>query len=382
MISEVLSVGTKGADLMVKQLQKIQKEKKLAMSPAQMRVAMGKRVDAAPSGRDLAENPRATGPAENRQPQGPEESESKKRDKDEKSAAETGRAIARGANTIFQGAASLSTSGLISSIGEAMGNTPLVGALFGVAATLGNAAITFKDKIKQAAQEFADTADAANTVSNYTGQNYESNLANPSASFLRRVRGDINTSEQRSITEALGSQFGRMGKDFQSAVEALYRGKNGEMYDVKQTSALAQGNFESLGTDQGFFMQKLANGITSLPPSARQALMPQLWQMVPEQDRFRQNDVGLRETNTGFDDQNRAQNVAMLNAGYGMETNLKNAATIQGIQNSIDTGLAAAASGLIKGLQKIQQSIERMNQNQQAGRPINDGIRRIFMGDD
>ncbi len=381
MISEVLSLGTKGADLMVRQLQKIQKEKKNAMQPAQMRVSMGKQSDKAPSGRDLAENPRATSPAESRMPQAEQPAQdSQKKNTDEKTATETGRAIARGANTIFQGAASLSTSGLISSIGEALGNTPLIGALFVVAATLGNATLTFKDKIKQAAQEFADTADAANTVTNYTSRAGVANSEN--SNFLRRVRGDINVNEQRGITETLGNQFGRLGQDFQKAVEGLYRGKDGQNYDVRQSTALAQGNFEALGTDQGFFMQKLANGITSLPPSARRALMPQLWQMIPEQDRFRQNDVGARTTNTDFDDQARAQSVSMLNAGPVAAKNIQNALAIQGIQNSIDTGLAAAAGGLITGLGKIQKAIEQMNKNQSAGRPMNEGLRAIFLGDD
>lgn len=379
MISEVLQVGTKGADIVLKQLTKIQATKALLMKPAQVRVSLGTKTDRAPSGRDLAENRRAEGPAE--EPAKPEKKE-KEKPMSEKTAAETGRAIAQGAQTIFQGAASLSTSGLISSLGQALGNIPIVGALFGVAATLGNSALTFKDKIKQAAQEWADTASAANTSTNYARD----------AQFLRagdlagRGRADISVNEQRGIVEALGSSYGRMSNEFKDAIRTLYRGPNGEAYDVRQATQVASGNFEALGTDQGFFMQKIANSLQNLPPSARQALMPDLFEMIskndPNEGLFRQNDVGIRGVNTQFDDQARAQAASMLNAGPGMAANVANAVQIQGIQNSIDTGLASAAGALVDGLRKIADAIKLMGDNQAAGRPAYEGMRSLFTGGD
>lgn len=377
--TEILKLGIKGADLVFSTLKKIQLEKQKFAKAAQTRVSLGK-SDAAPSGQDLAANRYATGPAEAPGARPEPQTEDRSR-REEKTAAERWQKVGQAANQVFQGAASLSTSGLISSLGQALGETPFIGALFGVAATLGNAALTFKDKIKSAAADWADTLDARNTASQWSRGDSQFLRAGDQS---RKGRADISTAEQRGIMEALGPQFGRFTTEFKDALHTLYNNGKQENYDVRQTTALAQGNFESLGTDQGFFMQKLADSVRNLPPSARQAIMPQLWSQIPENDRMKQSAelTGMRTANVNFNDQDRLQSAAMLNAGSGMQANLQYASQIQGIQNSIDTGLAAAASALITGFRNMEQAIRIMNNNDMTGEQKRDAMRRLFLPND
>ena len=373
---EILKLGIKGADLIVSTLKKIQEEKKKFSRPAETRVSQGK-SDAAPSGADLARDRYATAPAE--PPEKADRAEQKKT-KEETTAAERWQKAGQAANTIFQGAASLSTSGLISSIGQALSEVPIVGALFGVAATLGNSALTFKDKIKSAAQDWADTTDAQSTAAFWSRGDSQFLRAGDTS---RKGRSDISVAEQRGIMETLGPQFGRFTSEFKDALHTLYNNGKQQNYDVRQTTALAGGNFEALGTDQGFFMQGISDAVRRLPPSARQAIMPQLWSQIPEEDRQKQSAelTGIRTANVAFNDQDRAQSAAMLNAGSGMAANLMYASQIQGIQNSIDTGLAAAASALVTGFKNMEQAIRIMSNDKMSQSDKIDAMRTLFKSD-
>jgi len=385
MVEEILKLGIKGSDIVASQLKKLQGEKKKFASPAQLRVSMGKNLDQAPAGRDLAADRAAVGPLEPVKTEDRQSKETARAEKDAEqqstTAAERWQKVGQAANTIFQGAASLSTSGLISSLGQALGETPFIGALFGVAATIGNSALTFKDKIKQAAAGWEDTLQARNVASFYSrGDEQFLKFADRSG----KGRSDISTGEQRAITETLGAQYGRFSADFREALNSLYgdRAKTGERFDTRQTTSLAAGNFESLGTDQGFFLQKLSNSISSMPPSMRQSLMPQLFRMVSPEDRMTQSEplTGIRSANASFDEQARGQDAAMLNAGNGMAANLNYASQIQGIQNQIDAGLAAAASALVSGLDKIARSISEMNDPNKTTKQKMEGLETILTG--
>ena len=374
--TEILKLGIKGADLVFSTLKKIQQEKQKFAKAAQTRVSLGK-SDGAPSGQDLAANRFATGPTGAPGARPEESKEEKKKETAEKGAAERWQKVGQAANTIFQGAASLSTSGLISSIGSALSETFAIGPVLGIAATLSNAALTFKDKIKAAAADWMDTVDARNTASQWSRGDSQFLRAGDQS---RKGRADISTAEQRGIMETLGPQFGRFTTEFKDALHTLYNNGKQENYDVRQTTALAQGNFESLGTDQGFFMQKLADSVRNLPPSARQAIMPQLWSQIPEEDRMKQSAelTGMRNANVNFNDQDRMQSSAMLNAGSGMQANLQYASQLQGIQNSIDTGLAAAASGLVTGFRNMEQAIRIMSDDRLSGTQKLENIRQLF----
>jgi len=241
---------------------------------------------------------------------------------------------------------------------------------------MGQAALTFKDKIKAAAQGYADTADALNTVRNYTT---DREGKNGDDRFLRAQRPDMSVNEQRGIVEALGTQYGRFSLEFKDALRTLYSNKDGQAFDIKQTTALAQGNFEALGTDQGFFMQKIANSLQSLPPSAKQALMPQLISMIPSEDRFKQNDAGIRGTTTEFDDLNRQREAKLL---YGPEGNdvsrINNAKAIQETQNEIDQGLASAADSLITALRDLSKKLRSVEFADFVKSPSASGARRLI----
>jgi len=110
--------------------------------------------------------------------------------------------------------------------------------------------------------------------------------------------------------------------------------------------------------------------------------MPQLFRMVSPEDRMTQSEplTGIRSANASFDEQARGQDAAMLNAGNGMAANLNYASQIQGIQNQIDAGLAAAASALVSGLDKIARSISEMNDPNKTTKQKMEGLETILTG--
>ena len=88
--------------------------------------------------------------------------------------------------------------------------------------------------------------------------------------------------------------------------------------------------------------------------------------------------TGMRSANVNFNDQDRLQSAAMLDAGSGMQANLQYASQLQGIQNSIDTGLAAAASGLVTGFRNMEQAIRIMSDDRLSGTQKLENIRQLF----
>jgi len=368
LITEILQLGIKGSDLVLRQLKQIQEIKKRVAQISNVRMAIS--TTKGVTGQELAENRPLSYTEPTKPPPKPDDKDSGK-DKSEKR--DYAKEFRQSANQAFQGAASLDTGALLAGLGNAL-NLVSFG-VSGVLATMGQAALTFKDKIKAAAQGYADTKDALNTAANYAGDEQ----------FLRggdktpfKSRGDISTNEQRGIIEALGSQYGKFSLEFKDAVRTLY-GTRDNPYDVKQTTAIAQGNFEALGTDQGFFMQKIANSLQNLPPSAKKELMPQLWTMIPDADRFKQNDAGIRATNTEFDDLNRQRESRLLYGESGKDMKrISNAKAIQETQNEIDQGLADAAGSLITALRDLSKKLRSVEFADFVKSPSASGARRLI----
>lgn len=365
MVSEVLNLGIKGSDLVLRQLKQIQATKKKLTEMTTVRVGGAMAVAAAMGSAATKLNEQVRSFREERK-----ESEKPEKKEHEK-------IIGDKTQSVLAGAGSLDTGGLISSLGNAF-NMDTFG-VSGAAATMANAALTFKDKIKQAAQSWADTQSAASNSRNFAGD----------PQFLRSMdntqfksRRDISVGDQRGIVDALSSSYGKMSGEFKDSIRTLY-GTRENPYDVKQTTALAQGNFESLGTDQGFFMQKIANSLQNLPPSAKQKLMPQLFSMIPDEDRAKQYDYGERATTTAFEDQDRAQAGTMLSLrGANGESAVSMAQSIQAIQNTIDTGLAGVMASLIGALSAASTKIREQAASTSAGaRPpgsAETAVRRLF----
>lgn len=219
------------------------------------------------------------------------------------------------AKTVIQGVA-----GLAGPVGMIAGQ---------VAGGIIDAATAFRDRVKQAASIYADTMDAKNTAIRYAGEQF--------ADYIVSSRKDVDRNTQRAIVSSLGSQYGKFSDEFRNQVEQLFGGKirGGKTADLGETSSLAQGNFGALGTDTGFFMQKIADSFGDLPPSMKQKLMGQLFASIPEGERAIQTDEDARAVVTNFDNMNRSKN-----ASFASSDNVQLATNIQKLTDTLDTKLS------------------------------------------
>lgn len=350
-VREIIELGIKGADLVFRHLNKIQAEKKKLEKPSTVNLTS---PASGQSGASLASNSPAPQAPVTPQPQNEEKSDAGKE------ASRNWQTAASNAVSTASAAASQDTRGLILGVGHAL-DVWTVG-ISGILAEMAGAAISFKDRVKTAAVEWADTTSARQTARNYARD----------AEFLRkgdrttfRNRQDITTGEQQQIISMLGRQYGRLSDDFKDAIRNLY-GTRDRPHDIGQASEIASGNFTALGNDRGFFMQKISDQLQNLPPSVRQRLMGQLFQQIPENELFSQGDENykVRTDLNKFDNMERDRSRAMVTSGGNMAAALN----IQKIQNDIDTGLAKAVGSLTEALQKAARMIEQESSRENVRR--------------
>jgi len=342
MISEILNLGIKGADLVARQLKEIQKQKQALSKPTKIPLSvMQKLAGVAATGVALAlarPQPGAAG----------EKAEREAREKKSRSGPgldETALGIAHAASGLD---ATSTAQSAITGIGAMFGPT---GAFIGgITSAFVGAAGAFTDKIQNAARVWADTAKIQNTAQNYTGN----------ANFLKDTRTDISRSEQARFIQGLGARFGRFdaaNDEFGKSVGVFFNATNkqNQKLDVEQSAQLAQGNFSALGTDKGFFLQKISDSIAGLPPSLQKALMPQLTGMISPEERMVQHDLGARQVTTGLDEMNRGQQAQLLRDPNA----ISNAATVQNLQNQGEAALIQAMSEFITELRAMVEDYKR-----------------------
>jgi hypothetical protein len=170
----------------------------------------------------------------------------------------------------FAGAASsLDPTATISSVTEALGTSFSGISVLGVSlgrlpegiAAVGNASLGMAknalEMAKSSTAAYHQLADRNAFVSNYGNQVTE--------------RGGMSRNE---MSELVGAISGSMGKIQQPLADELNK-----LTGTKDAGALARvgsGNWESTGTDKGWMLQQLSNGMQGLPPSIKQRFQAQL----------------------------------------------------------------------------------------------------------
>lgn len=335
MIETLLKLGISGSEIVTQKLKKIQGERAKFEKPVKMKFGP---VEGG------AGNPQA--PYQQQQPNQPQPAEPPKQDDKPKPAnakedkpklnenVKAGMSAIGGLDGVALSKSIITgVSGLAGPIGMMAGQ---------IATGIIDAATAFRDKIKQSASLYADTMDAKNTAIRYAGEQF--------SDFIMSSRRDVDRNTQRAIVSGLGSQYGKFSNEFRTQIERLFGDKiqGGKTADINETASLAQGNFSALGTDKGFFMQKIADSLGDLPPSMKQKLMGQLIEAIPEEERATQTDVGIRSTVTEFD--NMARNKA---ASFSSDTNVDLAKNIQRLTDTLDVKLSDSIGMLTRKIEGL-----------------------------
>lgn len=344
MITEVLGLGIKGQDLVLSTLKKIQKQKDQFKQPVKTAFNLAGMAKAAMS---------VAGGIGKQPPPGSAEESDKLARQQEKENERQKYSWDTAKNDIKTGIGAvggMDTKALITGLGHSL-DVWTVG-ISGILAEMGGAAITFKDKIRQSASLVADTAALDQSINKFGA-----------GDFLRN-RSDTTAAERGGIADAIRSSMGKSTDVFKNALEKLYTGPGGKAYDVRETTALAQGNYSELGTDTGFFMQQISDSLRGLPPSIRQAVNAQLLERVPESERAEQTDRGMRNIQAEFNRRDRDTAAAIASPA-----NIQSALKIDAIQRSIDVGLAGSIDTLSKALTKAAETIKKNITDSQTMNP-------------
>ncbi len=362
MIREVLGLGIKGQDVVLSSLKKIEKEKKKFAQPQKVLMQAGPGgytpSFAAQRAAQMGGQPAAAAiqAAQKNAPQSgqnetvqkmeqiyrKEKSDDRNKELRQKMTkfAQGTAGVAAGVGTLQTGAA---TKAVLEGVASAFGP---IGMVVGkMAGTLVDAAQTFKDQVKSSANIVADTARAQNVAHNIMGAGNER--------FLRKQRVDIDVASQRALVEGMGQKFGVVGEHLRKSVERLYGDMNNPT-DVTQAASLATGNFAALGTDKGFFMQKIADQVNTLPPSAKQEIMSQMMDMIPKDEMFKQTDAVIRGVTTTFDNLERERAQMMLGEkGVNVSSAIQLQHTINTIDSALNNGMGKLVSALTVAAKKI-----------------------------
>lgn len=256
---------------------------------------------------------------------------------------------AQGLSTLQTGAAIKGlVAGSMSAINLASGGTlsPFATAFSQGVGMFVDAAQSFVSQVKSAAQMNADTADAQNRANNLLG--------GQGGNFARgqwlQDRIDLGTGTQRAIIEGLGAKYGIVQNHLLSSVKDLF-GKGQNAVDVKQAQQLAMGNFAALGTDEGWFLEKVSSQFAALPPSMRQELTAGLIDGLDKSQLMKQGDIGERTVVTSFETTDR-------DTAASMAKQATKAIEIQRLVNETNARMVDGMGVIIDKLKTLPDDIE------------------------
>jgi len=360
MIKEVLGLGISGAQLVVSTLKKINKEKEQFKKRATMALSSEER------GRLEAIRQERTNIRERKELEsGGEEKKTTVQDH-----VDNVLKVGQGLATLQAGAA---TKALVEGIAGAVSIAqpelaPFSNAVAQSAGMIIDSAQNFVTQVRNASAIFADTQETKSRAFNLTGN----------SEFIRNQRVDLDMNSQRALVEGLGSKYGVVQEHLRRSIEGVFAGNT----DIHQATSLAQGNFNALGDDKGFFMQKIADSFSGLPPSIRQELTASMLDMIPKESLMKEN-VGAQEERanvTGFDNLDRIR-------AAGMAANAPMAQNIQSVINRGDdalvNGMGELASGigdLIDGIGSLKETIKNAGATGTAIMHPIDTARRAIQG--
>jgi hypothetical protein len=331
MITSVLNLGIKGSELVLAKLQKIQKAKEKFIKPGKTTVTLKAQSDKQKQDQTTQQQQQAT---TQQQADQKKEDDSKKKESDAyKDVANSAKGAAAGLATLSAGSALKGVTGLLAAI-------PVVGVGVSKAAEgIITAAESFRSNVENATKINFDTVQSQSRIGGLI-------QGSKGGNFTDRVDLDINS--QRALAESLGEKFGIVQKPMQDAIKELFKSKDGKSVDAQQAAQLAQGQFSALGTDKGFFLQKIQDQLNGLPPSLKQAMTSSLLKNVGKEEQMTETSTGARQAVTDFDNEQRARA-----ADIATPDAIKNALEITGMLNKIDGTLNGGFSKMITTLEKV-----------------------------
>lgn len=335
MIESVINLGIKGSELVASRLKAIQDGKKKIEKKTDVNLNLPKAV---PSGSQPGNEPKQEPETGKDKPQ----KENKKQDSE----------YTKNLKSEMAGAKSQAVSSINSFNGTGLAQAGIkgVGALAGPIGTMAaealngviDAVVAFSKKMKEQGAIVADTAQKDSDIFNKLGKKGD-------FSGITK-RQDISKTEQAAFVNAVSSSMGNLSTDFQKSISTLME-KNGKATDINQAQSLAQGNFSALGNDKGFFMQQISSGFGGLPPSMKQALTSQMFDMIEPDDLYEQKDEGIRGQMKRFDELDRSNAQQYLG---DKNKNLDRAMEIQQITTQLDLTIA-------KGMEKMIDTVRRVS---------------------
>jgi len=157
--------------------------------------------------------------------------------------------------------------------------------------------------------------------------------------------------EQSGIVEQIANRFGKFqGTKLANTVKELFK----DMPDIQQATALAAGDYRSLGTDKGYFLQQISDSLGNLPPSMGQEIQNQLLQqfVTPE---------GKRELNTDLAKNQRQTRAILTSQDQEREVEIskmsKNARELNETMNKLNLNLTRSGSSLNGSLENMASTI-------------------------
>ena len=258
--SYLVSIGIKGQDAVLTGMKKIRKEGE-ALSKA--KIAANLAAPTAP-GNPATPTTGAPSPA----PVAPKPTEEEKTG--QKSLKDAAKDFKTGVKNFGNAASSLDPTSTIQAFSSAVGTSLSGISVLGVSlgrlpegiAQLSNTTLSMAknsvDMAKQVTSAYHQLADRNAATAHYGG-----NLE----------QGQMSNAELAAFASAISGSMGKIGKPLATEINKLIGSKD--------TGALARasaGDWESTGTDKGWVLQQIANGMQGLPPSIKQSVNAALLQ--------------------------------------------------------------------------------------------------------
>ena len=382
-----VSLGIKGQDVVLKNINKIKKEA-TGLSKIKANIDMGKgniskSISSMASGgksyksisdiisktgkNNTANNP--TNPANN-----PESPTSKKEEKNIDKFAKGAGIIGRGAtdflkaSTTFDPVAvvqhAITTGGKV--FGAAAAAIPAIGAylkdLPPAIAEATNASISMGvgalEMAKQAASGQWGLQQRNSTVDYYGGGDVNSEAKN----------AGVSRNEYATLMMKVASSNGQLDKSLKEMIIGLAKTK-----DTEQLGNVASGNFASTGTTKGWMMQQVMDSLGNVPPEIRQAMTKSLLPQISGEMMGRENQ-GAQKINAVY----AAQGEEKISGEYGASTKSGTAEKLEALNEAINnvtitmfhsgvgmaesiTGAAKKIDDFTKALKKAKEDIDNFN---------------------
>lgn len=349
--SYLVSIGIKGQDAVLTGMKKIRKEGE-ALSKA--KIAANLAAPTAP-GNPAAPTTGAPSPA----PIAPKPTEEEKTG--QKSFKDAAKDFKTGVKNFGNAAASLDPTSTIQAFSSAVGTSLSGISVLGVSlgrlpegiAALSNTTLTMAknavDMAKQSTMAYHQLADRNAATAHYGG-----NLG----------QGQLSNAERAAFAASLSGSVGVIGKPLAAEINKLMGSK-----DTGALARAAAGDWESTGTDKGWVLQQISNGMQGLPPSIKQSVNAALLRQNSGEIQDITGDQYMAQKNAGrLSNMEEGQTASLYKStldgsGNTKQTIIDMTNSLNNMQDALMTaGLAfsTAITSTVTTIKEMPASIEKM----------------------